>query len=116
MPSRGYRKGVSDNKVAHPRQVYVRVSGATYEALLAESADRSLTVSKLLRRVVDAHLAGQTPGIPRRGAQADVVYQLMRLGNNLNQIGRQANLMNLHHIQARAERTLAAVEAAANRL
>lgn len=116
MPSRGYRKGVSDSKVPHPRQVYVRLSGAAYNALLAESADRSMTVSKLLRRVVDTHLAGRPSGLPHRRTDAGLLQQLLRIGNNLNQIGRQANLMHLHHIQAQAQRVLAAVEAAVGRL
>lgn len=116
MPSKGYRKGVSDREAPLPRQVYFRIAVDAYEELIAETAERSLTVSRLLRHVVEAHLAGQRAELPQRQTNAATLRELCRIGNNLNQVAHQANVMNLHLIEAEARRTLAAVMDAVKRL
>jgi hypothetical protein len=71
MPSRGYRKGVSDSKVALPREI---------------------TVARYLRALVEAHLRGGRTQVPQaRANQHALIRQLARVGNNLNQLVRQAH-------------------------
>ncbi|MGE3916617.1 MAG: MobC family plasmid mobilization relaxosome protein [Hyphomicrobiaceae bacterium] len=116
MPSKGYRKGVSDEKTPHPRQVYFRVDLDAYDALDAEAGERSVTLSCLLRHVVEAHIGRQRTGLPHRRANAAALRELARIGNNLNQVAHQANVMNLHLIEAEARQALAAVMDAVKRL
>lgn len=116
VPSKGYRKGISDTKVPLPRQVYFRTTDAAYEALLEESSIRSIPVSELTRIVVESHLRRQRAELPHRQENAAALRELCRLGNNINQIAKQANLMNLHLIEGESRRALAAVMEAVRRL
>ncbi len=117
MPSRGYRKGVSDTKQARPHVMKTRTSTSTREKLRAESDQRSVTLSTLMAAVLDAHVTGRRPELPQlRGINAEALRELCRQGNNLNQIARQAHLMRLHLLKDRALQVLDSIDAAARRL
>lgn len=117
VPTRGYRKGVSDRKTPLPRQLYFRVSTRSYARIMRDAAARGVHVSEALREIVEAHLAGRRAELPhRRGPSSTAIRELARIGNNLNQIARQANLMELHLIETRARQVLDAVNAAIARL
>lgn len=93
MPRRGYRKGLSDSKEPLARFVRTRLSEREFCRLMEEGASRGVTTSKLVRSVVSAHLNGQRMEAAQRwGVTADLVRQLARIGNNLNQLARQANV------------------------
>lgn len=92
MPRRGYRKGLHDAKEPLPRYVRSRLSDASFVAISAEASARGITVSALARLVLTAHLAAQRAELPhRRGVDAALLRQFIRIGNNLNQLARQAN-------------------------
>lgn len=92
MPRRGYRKGLHDAKEPLPRFVRTRLSVEDFAALAQEAADRTLTVSTLVRLIVVAHLKGQRAELPHRsGPSAALLREFCRIGNNLNQLARQAN-------------------------
>lgn len=92
MPRRGYRKGLHDSNKPLLRFVRTRLSDEAFAALSAEASSRGLTISTLTRRVVSAHLAAQRAELPRRrGEDGELLRQLCRIGNNLNQLARQAN-------------------------
>ncbi len=117
MPTRGYRKGVSDGKAPLPRQIYTRLTVAEYEALAAEADDRSMTVSKMIRAILAAHIAKRPADLPHpRGLTSAAIRELDRLGNNLNQIAHIANMMRLHLVAAEARACIAAAHTAIRRL
>jgi len=92
MPVRGYRKGRSDQKVPLPRFVRTRLSDNEFSLLVAEAESRSVGIARLTRSVLAAHLSGKRVELPhRRGMTNDALRQLARIGNNLNQLARQAN-------------------------
>ncbi|MEQ1729677.1 MAG: MobC family plasmid mobilization relaxosome protein [Vicinamibacterales bacterium] len=117
MPSRGYRKGISDAKQPRPHVIKSRTATATYEALHAESADRSMTFSSLVSEILEAHAAGRRPALPHaRGPSAAALRELARLGNNLNQIAHQAHLSRLHLLDTDARACIAALNDLASTL
>ena len=117
MPSRGYRKGIADDKVPAPRRLHTRLPEMIHVALMADAAGRSLPASRIIRALVVAHYRGHRPELPQaRGPGQAALRELCRIGNNLNQIAHQANLMRLHLIERRALDVLDAVNAAARRL
>ncbi len=92
MPTRGYRKGVADDKEPLPRQVYTRTSTELHDRLQAEADSRSVPVSVVVRAVLEAHANQTRTQLPHpRGLTDDVLRQFVRIGNNLNQLARQAN-------------------------
>lgn len=91
MPSRGYKKGRSDSKAPLVKHLQTYLSEPEYRAFVAMAEDRGLTESKLLRLIVEAHLIGQRAALPHRPANAALLRELCRIGNNLNQLARQAN-------------------------
>lgn len=92
MPRRGYRKGLHDSKEPLPHFVRTRLNDQRFAALLEEAKSRGVTVSTLTRLVLCAHLQGQRADLPqRRGEDAALLRQLVRIGNNLNQLAHQAN-------------------------
>jgi len=93
MPSRGYRKGISDTKEPVDRFIRSRMTTAEHAAVQAEATSRSITVSKLVRNLVRAHLEGRRLEAPHeRGHDAALIRELARCGNNLNQLAKQANV------------------------
>ncbi|MEZ5776651.1 MAG: plasmid mobilization relaxosome protein MobC [Hyphomicrobiaceae bacterium] len=114
MPSRGYRKGISDRKVPVPASVRTHISQGEYEQLKAEAKARGITLSRLVRKVLAAHIAGHRAELPHMGRTTDAFLRdYARLGNNLNQLVRQANRMRLHLIVSETLACLAALEAQA---
>ena len=87
MPRRGHRK-----PLPLARQVYFRVSEGDYDQLRQEASLRCCTVSALLNGIVAGHCHDHPPSLPKAAAhQAALTRELARIGNNLNQLSRQAN-------------------------
>lgn len=73
-----------------------------------QAGDRSLTMSKLLRLVVQANLNGTRLKAPHRSdASRQVIRQFTRVGNNLNQIARQVNTGKVQVRQAEMDAVIA---------
>ncbi|MDX2158960.1 MAG: hypothetical protein SFW09_20855, partial [Hyphomicrobiaceae bacterium] len=70
MPTRGYRKGVSDAKEPRPHLIRSRVAAAAYDRLSAESANRNMTLSSLVAAILMAHISGQRAELPHRAVDA----------------------------------------------
>lgn len=117
MPTQGYRKGLSDNAEPVPCFVRARIANREHAALQAEAAGRSMTISKLLRALIKAHLANRRAELPQpRSTNAALLREITRLGNNLNQLARQANTGMVPVDADELRRVLAAILAAAIRL
>ena len=117
MPRRGYRKGISDRNVPVPCFARCRLTSQEHNALRAEASDRSLTLSKLLRQILIAHLTRQRAELPTRGGPtSDALRELTRIGNNLNQLARQANTGLVTVSASDLNRILAEVLTAVRRL
>ena len=92
MPTRGYRKGLSDDKEPLPRLVRTRVSEREYQALVTDAQARGMVVSRLTRSLITAHVSSKRPALPQpNGRSAEFIHQLTRIGNNLNQLARLAH-------------------------
>lgn len=91
MPRRGYRKGLDDSKEPLPCYVRTRLSEVSFATLKAEASARGITRSALARMIVTAHLKTQRAELPHRRENAALLRQFVRIGNNLNQLARQAN-------------------------
>ncbi|MBU2531956.1 MAG: MobC family plasmid mobilization relaxosome protein [Alphaproteobacteria bacterium] len=103
MPTRGYRKGISDDKQASPRRLHTRLADDIHAALNADAIARHVSASHIIRALVTAHYTGGRLELPHAsGPSSLALRELNRLGNNLNQIARQANLMQLHLLEAKA--------------
>ena len=76
-----------------------------------------MTQARLLRALVEAHVKNGKPQLrqPRSFAAADL-RELSRIGNNVNQIAHQANLMLVHVVANRAEQCLAELDKLLRRL
>ena len=117
MPRRGYRKGISDAKVASPCYARTRISAGQLAELDAEATARGVTISNLLRSLVAAHLTGKPVELPRRrGVSSELIREFARIGNNLNQIAHMANLMRLPLLEAEARITVDRLNATLDRL
>lgn len=92
MPVRGYRKGVSDDKAPLSCAVRTHLSPADMSAMQHDANLRSLTVSRLMRQLIKSHLGNHRPRLPHpTGEQRALIRELARIGNNLNQLSKQAN-------------------------
>ena len=92
MPRRGYRKGVSD--AAQPLLYAVRtnLTRELLEGLQQDAADRGMTHAALVRELIVAHVMRSRLHLPRpNGPSKALIRDLARIGNNLNQLSRQAN-------------------------
>ena len=117
MPRRGYRKGISDARVPLGRRVHTRLPETVHQALLTDAACRTTDASKILRQLAVAHYTGRRLELPQaRGANAAVLRELARLGNNLNQLTHNAHLGRLHLLEAEARQCLARINDTARRL
>jgi hypothetical protein len=117
VPTRSYRKGISDNKTPRPHVMKTRTSTPTCDKLRAESDQRSIKLSNLIATILDAHVAGTRPELPHaKGANGAALRELCRQGNNLNQIARQAHLMRLHLLEKKAIEVLGTINETARRL
>ena len=117
MPSRGYRKGLSDTKVWLGRRLHTRLPDDIHAALTADAASRSTDAAKILRQLVVAHYTGQRLELPHARAEPSALLrELCRIGNNLNQIAHRAHLGRLHLLDADARACIAAVNDLVRRL
>lgn len=117
MPRRGYRKGECDSKTPLTRQVYTRVSQSTCASLRREAIGRRLTVSALMREVLQAHISKRPSNLPRfRGLNDAALRELSRIGNNLNQLAHEAHLMRLPLLETDTRAALEELLAVARRL
>jgi len=117
MPSRGYRKGISDAKRPVPRRIHTRLTSETHARLMADADLRALPAAAVIRAIVTAFYTGKRPELPHAsGANVAAIRELARLGNNLNQIAKEAHLMRLHHLEARTVAVLERVNATIARL
>jgi hypothetical protein len=110
MPTRGYRKGVSDDKVASPRRVYTRLPQDVHVAVTADADRRGMPAASIIRAIVTAHYRQHRVELPNpRTADAALLYEWNRAGNNLNQLVRQAHLMKLHLLEQQARACVAVI-------
>lgn len=116
VPAKGYRKGIADNKRPRPCVIKARITTTAYKALQRDTELRSMTLSRLVDYIVEGYVTGTRATIPHRQSNAGALRELARIGNNLNQVAQQANVMNLHLIETEARRALAAVLDAVKRL
>lgn len=117
MPTRGYRKGQTDRKVPVPRSVRTHISEWEFEQLKADADSRAITLSKLVRALIEAHVDEHRLELPHaRGPSCAAIRELARIGNNLNQIAHQANLMNLNLIATEARKAIATITDVVRRL
>ena len=117
MPTRGYRKGVSDAKTPVPKRIHTRLPQDVYACMQSDCESRSLTACAAMRAIVSAHYRNTRAELPHaRGPSSGAIRELCRIGNNLNQIAHQAHLMNLHLIADEARAAIAAINAAVRRL
>ena len=107
MPRRGYRKGLCDDRTPLSRRVHTRLPAHVHAALAAEAAARHQTAAAIIRELVVAHTNGTRPHLLQPHAiPAAVLREIARIGNNLNQIAHQANLMRLHLLEHEARHLL----------
>ena len=115
MPTKGYRKGISDKKEPVPHSVRTHVSSKERAALAQESDSRAMPISKLLRALVIAHITNCRAELPHpRKINSEALRELCRTGNNLNQLARQANTgivpLRAHELRAVLDNVLSAVQ------
>ncbi len=116
MPRRGYRKGVSDAKVARPCYARSRISTDQLARLNTEADTRGVTISTLIAQLIDAHQKSAPAELPHRRVHNDLIRELCREGNNLNQIAHHANLSRLPQLEADARALLARINDLVTRL
>ncbi|WP_291147154.1 MobC family plasmid mobilization relaxosome protein [Hyphomicrobium sp.] len=68
-----------------------RITETEHRQLLNQSRRRNVTVSDFVRIVVVAHLNDHRAELPHQSRNDAFLRELARIGNNLNQLARQAN-------------------------
>lgn len=92
MPRRSTTRAKRDEKILKPRFLKARLSEDDHAALLTLARTRGIKVSKLTRVILTSHLKGVPASLPHpRGLTDALIHQFARIGNNLNQLARQAN-------------------------
>ncbi len=77
------------------RYARTRLDDDLHAQLTEDAAQRRLTVSKLIRALVEHHYRGRAlPKLPATGPSYAVARELNRIGVNLNQIVHLANATN----------------------
>ncbi|OJU25734.1 MAG: hypothetical protein BGN89_07195, partial [Alphaproteobacteria bacterium 64-6] len=111
MPTRGYRKGLSDRKEPVPCFVRSRITAPMFSALDREAEARNLTYSRLLYEILKAHQTGQRLEAPHaRNIPHALMRQLSGALNNLNQLTRQANAGIVPVTPAELRQVMVAIE------
>lgn len=60
--------------------------------MMGIAAARGIKLSRLTRTILKAHIKGLHVSLPHpRGLTEELIHQLARIGNNLNQLAHQAN-------------------------
>ena len=75
-----------------------------------------MTVSKLVRAILAAHLASQRPRLRQAAPNAALIREINRIGVNINQLARAANTPRLTVPEAELRRALLELSAAITRL
>lgn len=92
MPRLGYRKGIDDKKEPLQKPFPLRLPKSVQDSIKAEAEARSLTMAEFTRKVLAAHAKAERASLPhKKGPTKQALHQLARIGNNLNQLARQAN-------------------------
>lgn len=92
MPTRGYRKGISDRKEPASRSLRTHITARMFAGVDREAEARNLTYSRLLYEILKAHQAGRRLEVPQaRAVPNALLRQLSGALNNLNQLTRQVN-------------------------
>ena len=91
MPTRGYRKGVSDDKTPAKKSVRTHISEHEFRNLKEHASYRSQTMSGFLRSMVKAQVQNKGLETPHAKRDRALLREMARIGNNLNQLSRQAN-------------------------
>lgn len=116
MPAKGYRKGQSDDREPFSEPICTHLTASQRAAFKADAASRPVTESKLLRSLIAAHLAGKRAELPRaKAVDHERNRHLGRIGDNLNQLARQANAGIVPMSATELQQVLAAVMDAARR-
>lgn len=116
MPRRGYRKGISDAKKARPAYARSRITTDQLARLNDEADARCVTISILIAHLIDAHQRKAPAELPHRAINTELIRELCREGNNLNQIAHQAQLSRLPLLEAEARAVITAINALVARL
>lgn len=82
------------------------------QAVAARAAECGRTPGRFIREVS----VGVVPKARRNGAEQEVIRQLARIGNNLNQLAREANASSRFPDEARIDAVLAEIHAIIGRL
>lgn len=83
---------MAEEKIAKPRFLKARLSEDDHQAMRRLARARGIKLSRLTRAILKAHLKGIPVSLPHpRGLTDELVHQLARIGNNLNQLAHQAN-------------------------
>jgi antitoxin component of RelBE/YafQ-DinJ toxin-antitoxin module len=108
---------VSDKKRARPEVIKARTATNTKHALHAEADSRNITFSEMVDLVLEAHASHRRLAAPQaRGVNSAALQELARLGNNLNQLARQAHLMRLPLLEREVRAVLTSINETARRL
>lgn len=92
MARRSVRRADKEERVVKPRFLKARLSEHDHAAMQKMASERGIKVSRLTRTILKAHLSNAPVSLPRpRGLTDELVHQLARIGNNLNQLAHQAN-------------------------
>ena len=94
------------------RVLRFRVTDAEMERLSERAHDCGLTLSAFVRQVS----LGAVPRTRPHAVQRDAIYQLARVGSNLNQLARHANATHRVELSRRLAEVLAEVKQAIERL
>lgn len=116
MPSRGYRKGISDDKQASPKRVHTRLPNDVHAALMADARARHTSACDILRALAIAHTHGARLQLPHPRVNKAAHVTLNRIGNNVNQLAKQAHLARLPLLEADARACLAVLTETLRRL
>lgn len=83
---------------------------------LALLRERARTIGRPLARYIRETSLGVVPKVPPGAGDAELIRQLLRIGNSLNQLAREANGAERFPEEARLERALDALNTVVARL
>lgn len=99
-------------QVARPHKRLIRFT----DDELALLRERARAAGRPLARYVRETSLGVVPQVPREAADAELIRQLGRIGNNLTQLAREANGAREFPAEQKIEAALAALLSALDRL
>ena len=92
---------MADKKPTKDKFIKIRVSIKERDSWNEKANKAGLTLANYIRKLADEEPTSIAPATPRKNhkftkADPELILQLTRLGNNLNQIARRVNQSNLH--------------------